>query len=117
MENARKVGVAVDFSTCSRAALQWAVDNVVRKGDHLILVNVHPEGHYKETEMQLWALTGSPLIPLSEIRDAHVMKKYGIKPDPETVDIISLAAAQKEVTYPFHIYEYIQMLKRLSVWL
>lgn len=46
----------------------------------------------------------SALIPLSEIRDAHVMKKYGIKPDPETVDIISLAAAQKEVVVLMKIF-------------
>ncbi|PWA89802.1 hypothetical protein CTI12_AA106280 [Artemisia annua] len=104
MDNTRKVGVAVDFSTCSRAALQWAVDNVVRKGDHLILVNVHPEGHYKETEMQLWALTGSPLIPLTELCDAHVMKKYGTSPDAETLDILNLAASQKEVIVLMKIF-------------
>ncbi|GJW77264.1 universal stress protein PHOS32 [Tanacetum coccineum] len=86
----------------SRKALQWAIDNIVRKGDHLILVTVRPEGHYEETEMQLWEATA--LIPLSEIRDAHVMKKYGINPDPETVDIISLAAAQKEVVVLMKIF-------------
>lgn len=59
MGDARKIGVAVDFSICSRIALQWAIDNVVRKGDHLILVNILPEGHYEGTEMQLWEVTGS----------------------------------------------------------
>nr|XP_043606738.1 universal stress protein PHOS32-like [Erigeron canadensis] len=97
MGDARKVGVAIDFSICSRAALQWAIDNVVRKGDHLILVNIRPDAHYEETEMQLWQVTGSPLIPLTEFRDAHVMKKYGTKPDPETLEIVELAATQKEV--------------------
>lgn len=104
MGDERKIGVAIDSSPCSRKALQWAIDNVVRKGDHLVLVTVQPEGYSEETEKQLWVATGSPLIPLSEIRDAHVMKKYGIKPDPETVDIISLAAAQKEVVVLMKIF-------------
>lgn len=58
MGDARKVGVAVDFSPCSRAALQWAIDNVIKKGDHLILVSIRPEGNYEGTEM-LWETTGS----------------------------------------------------------
>lgn len=59
----RRVGVAVDFSPCSRKALNWAVENVVRKGDHLILVTIRPEGHYESGEMQLWETTGSRKIP------------------------------------------------------
>nr|XP_043607683.1 universal stress protein PHOS34-like [Erigeron canadensis] len=98
MGEARKVGVAVDYSECSRVALQWAIDNVVRKGDHLILVNVLPEGIYEDvTEMQLWAVTGSPLIPLTDLCNPHVLKKYGTKPDPETLEIVSVAAVLKEV--------------------
>ena len=62
MEAGRKVGVAVDFSACSKKALQWAVDNVARKGDHLVLVNVQPEGYYESGEMQLWETTGSRTI-------------------------------------------------------
>ncbi|KAI3730111.1 hypothetical protein L6452_18787 [Arctium lappa] len=103
-DETRKVGVAVDFSVCSRAALQWAINNVVRKGDHLILVNIRPEGNYEGTEMELWEATGSPLIPLTEFSDAHVMKKYGTKPDPETLEIVSLAATQKEVVVLMKIF-------------
>ena len=55
----RRIGVAVDFSACSLKALKWAVDNVVRDGDSLILVAVRPEGNYEEGEMQLWKTTGS----------------------------------------------------------
>lgn len=62
MGDARKIGVAVDFSAGSRNALKWAIDNIVRKGDHLILVNVLPEGHHEETEMQLWTVTGSRMF-------------------------------------------------------
>lgn len=39
------------------------------------------------------------LIPLSEFSDPHTMKKYGIKPDAETLDIVTTAAAQKEVIF------------------
>lgn len=59
METERRVGVAVDFSACSLKALKWAVDNILRDGDHLILVTVLPEGNYEEGSMQLWETTGS----------------------------------------------------------
>ena len=55
----RRVGVAVDFSACSKEALRWAVENVVRDGDHLILVNVQKEGVLEGGETQLWEATGS----------------------------------------------------------
>ncbi|XP_075085633.1 universal stress protein PHOS32 [Nicotiana tabacum] len=104
MEGGRFVGVAVDFSACSKKALKWAIDNILRKGDHLILVTVRPEGHYEEGETQLWEVTGSPLIPLSELCDAHTMKKYGVNPDPETLDMVTLAARQKEIMVVLKIY-------------
>ncbi|CAL5337952.1 unnamed protein product [Camellia sinensis] len=104
MEGDRRVGVAVDFSACSREALKWAVDNIVRDGDHLILVTVLPEGHYEEGEMQLWGTTGSPLIPLNEFSEPTIMKKYGVKPDPETLDIANTAARQKEIMVLMKIY-------------
>ncbi|GFZ13902.1 Universal stress protein [Actinidia chinensis var. chinensis] len=104
MEGDRRIGVAVDFSSCSREALKWAVDNVTRNGDHLILVTIRPEGYYEEGEMQLWETTGSPLIPLSEFSDPNLMKKYGVKPDPETLDIVNTAARQKEIVVLLKIY-------------
>ncbi|KAI6698950.1 hypothetical protein NL676_019069 [Syzygium grande] len=104
MEGDRRVGVAVDFSACSKKAVKWAVDNVVRDGDHLILITVRPEGNYEEGEMQLWEATGSPLIPLNEFSDPIIMKKYGVKPDPETIDIVSTIARQKEVAVVMKIY-------------
>ncbi|XP_043709632.1 universal stress protein PHOS32 [Telopea speciosissima] len=97
MEGDRRVGVAIDFSPCSKKALKWAIDNVLRDGDHLILINVQPEGYYEGGEMQLWEATGSPLIPLSEFSDPAIMKKYKVKPDAETLDILNTAARQKEV--------------------
>ncbi|KAL2459318.1 Adenine nucleotide alpha hydrolase-like superfamily protein [Forsythia ovata] len=104
MGDSRRVGVAVDFSPCSRKALEWAVNNIVRKGDHLILVTVRPEGHYEEGEMQLWQTTGSPLVPLSDFSEPHLMKKYGVNPDPETLDIVATASRQKEITVLLKIF-------------
>ncbi|XP_030528123.2 universal stress protein PHOS32 [Rhodamnia argentea] len=104
MEGHRRIGVAVDFSPCSKKALKWAVDNVVRAGDHLILITVCPGGNYEEGEMQLWEATGSPLIPLIEFSDPIIMRKYGVKPDPETIDIVGTLAAQKEVVVVMKIY-------------
>ncbi|XP_059458584.1 universal stress protein PHOS32 [Corylus avellana] len=104
MEVARRVAVAVDFSDCSKRALRWAVDNVVRDGDYLILLTVRPSGNYEEGEMQLWETTGSPLIPLIEFSDPVIMKKYGVKPDAETLDILNTAARQKEIVVVLKIY-------------
>ncbi|KAJ4722028.1 Universal stress protein A [Melia azedarach] len=104
MEGERRVGVAVDFSPCSRKALKWAVDNVVRNGDHVILVTVLPEGQYEHGEMQLWAGSGSPLVPLVEFSDPTIMKKYGVNPDPETLDIVNTAARQKQIVVLMKIY-------------
>uniref|UniRef100_A0A7N0T2I7 UspA domain-containing protein n=1 Tax=Kalanchoe fedtschenkoi TaxID=63787 RepID=A0A7N0T2I7_KALFE len=100
----RRIGVAIDFSECSRKALKWAIDNVIRNGDHLILITIRPEVFYEGGEMQLWEATGSPLIPLVQFSDPAIMKKYGVKPDPETLDIANTAARQKEVDVLLKIY-------------
>ncbi|KAK3188560.1 hypothetical protein Dsin_028121 [Dipteronia sinensis] len=104
MDAERRVGVAVDFSACSKKALKWAVDNVVRDGDHLILITVQPEASYEHGDIQLWEVTGSPLIPLTEASDPNVMKKYHVKPDPETLDILNTIAKQKQVVVLFKVY-------------
>ncbi|XP_020205360.1 universal stress protein PHOS34 [Cajanus cajan] len=105
MAGARRLGVAVDFSPYSIEALQWTVDNVVKEGDHLILVTVRPEGwNYEDGEIQLWKDQGSPLIPLAEFSDPAVMKRYGVKPDPQTIDIVSEAAKQKDIVVVIKIY-------------
>ncbi|CAE6254153.1 unnamed protein product [Arabidopsis arenosa] len=44
-----------------------------------------------------------PFIPLSEFSDAAVMKKYAVKPDAETLDIVN-TAARKTVTVVMKIY-------------
>lgn len=71
MDGERRVGVAVDFSPCSKKALKWAIDNVIRKGDYLVLITVRPDGDYEDGEMQLWQTTGSRMISLPIIGDIY----------------------------------------------
>ncbi|KAJ6357097.1 hypothetical protein OIU78_005059 [Salix suchowensis] len=104
MAGEKIVGVAVDFSSCSRKALKWATDNIIRDGDHLVLITVQPEGYYEDGEMQLWEVTGSPMIPLAEFSDPVIMKKYKMKPDPETLDLLNTVARQKEIVVVLKIY-------------
>ncbi|CAN6358614.1 unnamed protein product [Urochloa humidicola] len=92
----RWVGLATDFSEGSRAALRWAADNLLRSGDHLLLLHVVKEPDYEQSEAILWESTGSPLIPLLEFSDPLIAKKYGAKPDAETLDLLNTVAKQKE---------------------
>ena len=60
--NGRRIGVAVDFSECSKKALNWAIENVARDGDYLILITVAHDMHYEDGEMQLWETVGSRTV-------------------------------------------------------
>ncbi|ERN02688.1 hypothetical protein AMTRI_Chr03g141160 [Amborella trichopoda] len=101
----RNIGVAIDFSACSKSAIRWASENLVREGDHLILINVQGSVYYEQGEMQLWETTGSPFIPLSEFSDPNIMKKYGVQPDIETLDLLNCIARQKKgITVVSKIY-------------
>jgi len=100
----RNVGVAIDMSACSRGALKWAVDSLLREGDHLIAINVQGNVTYEEGHSQLWEDTGSPLIPLIEYEDPRTIKKYGVKADPQTLEILKYAAIQKKVVVVVKIY-------------
>jgi len=93
----RWVGLATDFSEGSRAALRWAADNLLRAGDQLVLLHVIKEADYEQSEAILWESTGSPLIPLSEFSNPITAKKYGAKPDAETLDLLNTVAREKEV--------------------
>eukprot|EP01018_Ginkgo_biloba_P039094 Gb_02091 [translate_table: standard] len=67
----RNVGVAMDFSPCSKHALKWALHNIIREGDHLILINVQGHVEYEHGETQLWEATGSPQF-LKFIEGSHI---------------------------------------------
>ncbi|KAL8162215.1 hypothetical protein V2J09_013704 [Rumex salicifolius] len=94
MSTDRRVGVGVDFSVGSKKAVSWTVENLVRKGDHLILIAVlpRPASH----QLKLWEPAGSPLIRLVELLDLSVQTKYDVKPDPDTLEFAKIAADQKK---------------------
>ncbi|OAY69132.1 Universal stress protein A-like protein [Ananas comosus] len=100
----RRVGAALDFSRCSKAALRWAAENVLRAGDHLVVVHVQKEARSDLGESLLWQDTGSPYIPLSELSEAGTAKKYGVKVDAETLDILNTISKEKEVQVIMKIY-------------
>ncbi|KAJ7519795.1 hypothetical protein O6H91_20G055600 [Diphasiastrum complanatum] len=92
----RRLGVAIDFSATSKLALQWTLNNLARSGDYLLVITVVSD--YNEiAEAQLWEESGSPLIPLSELGDAHLMKKYGVTFDSEVLSLLELAAEEKQL--------------------
>uniref|UniRef100_A0A0D6QV07 UspA domain-containing protein n=1 Tax=Araucaria cunninghamii TaxID=56994 RepID=A0A0D6QV07_ARACU len=100
----KKLGVALDFSPCSRAALKWAIDNLLKKGDDLIVVYVQTNIDLEYGEVQLWEATGSPMIPLSEFVGPATFKKYGVKADQEVLDLLETAAKQKGASIVVKIY-------------
>jgi nucleotide-binding universal stress UspA family protein len=51
---ARNIGVAVDFSSCSKAALRWASTNLARNGDKIILIHVNNSYQNEQGAVHLW---------------------------------------------------------------
>ncbi|KAB2089371.1 hypothetical protein ES319_A03G056900v1 [Gossypium barbadense] len=98
MTKDKKIGVAVDYSKGSKAALKWSIDNLLNQGDTLYLIHVKP--HQSDESRNLLCLTTFDLgdllfvalIPLSEFREKEVMKHYEVEPDPVILDLGTLVA-------------------------
>lgn len=60
MGKARAIGVGMDYSPTSKAALRWAADNIIEEGDRIILIHVQPPKS-DHTRKKLFEDTGSRL--------------------------------------------------------
>ncbi|WJX58656.1 hypothetical protein P8452_44088 [Trifolium repens] len=103
MAKAHIVGVAMDFSPTSKLALRWAVDNLIDKNDQIIIISVQPPSS-DHTRKELFENTGSPLVPLEELREINFTKQYGIARDPEVIDILETASKTKGVKAVAKVY-------------
>ncbi|XP_009780827.1 universal stress protein PHOS32-like isoform X2 [Nicotiana tabacum] len=76
MGKARLVGIGMDYSATSKAALKWAIDNLIEEA----------------------------LIPLDEFREINVSKHYGLNPDKEVLNMLDTVSKVKKVTVVAKVY-------------
>ncbi|XP_050229964.1 universal stress protein PHOS32 [Mercurialis annua] len=103
MENARNVGIAMDYSPTSKLALRWATENLINSGDLIILIQVQPPNS-DHTRKLLFEATGSPLVPLEELREINYSKQYGLTHDPEVLDILDTVSRTKGAKVVAKVY-------------
>jgi nucleotide-binding universal stress UspA family protein len=103
MNGERYIGVALDYSTSSRYALKWAIDNCVRPNDHLIVLVVNKDPLLEGGQAALWEASGTPFIPLEVAMDPHNQQKYQLKLDEELTKTLQEATAKKIVVV-FKVY-------------
>ncbi|KAF3969792.1 hypothetical protein ACB098_12G101700 [Castanea mollissima] len=103
MGKARTVGVGMDYSPISKAALRWAADNLLEEGDRIILIHVQPPKS-DHTRKELFEDTGSPLVPLEEFREINFSKQYGLTNDPEVLEVLDAVLKTKGVKVVAKVY-------------
>jgi nucleotide-binding universal stress UspA family protein len=100
----RQLGIALDFSESSNAALKWAIDNLLRDGDKLILLIVVKKTDEVESPEQMWGAHGSPLIPYGEFMDEGTMKRYGVTVSPGIAESLTNLRGSKNVEILAKVY-------------
>ncbi|CAK7338795.1 unnamed protein product [Dovyalis caffra] len=103
MAKARTVGIGMDYSSTSKAALRWAAENLIDEGDRIILIQVQPP-KADHTRKQLFEDTGSPLVPLEEFREINFSKQYGLTYDPEVLDILDTVSRTRGAKVVAKVY-------------
>ncbi|WCJ25149.1 Adenine nucleotide alpha hydrolases-like superfamily protein [Euphorbia peplus] len=103
MGKERRVGIAMDYSETSKAALKWAADNLIDAGDLIILIQVQPPNS-DHTRKLLFEATGSPLVPLEEFREINYSKQYGLSHDPQVLDILHTVSNTKGAKVVAKVY-------------
>jgi nucleotide-binding universal stress UspA family protein len=58
----RRIGVAMDYSASSKRALEWAIRNLFRRGDTVVVLHVLHTGGDEAKRAALWAKSGSRKI-------------------------------------------------------
>uniref|UniRef100_A0A0A0KMR5 UspA domain-containing protein n=1 Tax=Cucumis sativus TaxID=3659 RepID=A0A0A0KMR5_CUCSA len=84
-----------------------AANNLLKDGDHLILIHVQPPNSDTPTKL-LFQDTSSPLIPLEQFREIKLEKQYGLSNDAEVLDILHNLATTKGVKVMAKVYWVIQ---------
>ncbi|XP_074574229.1 universal stress protein PHOS34-like [Curcuma longa] len=103
MAGDRKIGVALDFSQSSKRALEWAIDNLLGKGETLVVLHVrHPKSSFSSSTADL--SSDSATIPLAEFRELEVLKRYDVEVDAHVLDALDTAARQKEAIIVLKLY-------------
>ncbi|KAL4569192.1 hypothetical protein LXL04_024826 [Taraxacum kok-saghyz] len=103
MAKARTIGIGMDYSITSKSALKWAIDNLIEAGDTIVILLVlSPKSD--PANKKLFADTGSPLIPLIELKEAGVCKKYGITPDSDLFDMLDNVYTTKKAKVVAKVY-------------
>lgn len=100
----RQFGIALDFSPSSNFAVQWAIDNIFRNGDTVILIMVVRKTGEVQSVEQMWDAHGSPLIPYGEFTDVGLMARYGVTVSAEVFDSLARLRSSKQVTVVGKVY-------------